>query len=391
MIRTDNCMAKLDRMKKTLHHQEGDRVPISDFFWGSFLKRWRDELGLAPDTDIYRYYDLDWMNVTPNVDPHIKPFEILVENSDEIVVRTGFEAVIQKMLAYPMPAFLRFETDTIEKMAAFQFDDPWDERRYFNAGDDQINGVGDGFARNTPAFVDRVRGAWADFPVFGGVCEGHEMLWRIIGSENTLLWMGLHPDHIARFVERINAFSLEIVKAQIKAASGMLDGMVIWGDVAYKNGMLFSPDFWRKNFKPGVKAIISECHKHGLPVIYHGCGNPSRIFEDFIEIGVDAYNPLEAKAGLNVIDLRRKFGHRMGFCGNMDVLLWADGSREEIKATVLTKLNAAKGGGYIFQSDHSVPSSVSGQNYDYVVRLVREYGKYPLQLGEYDIAFPDAA
>ncbi|MDR3678270.1 MAG: hypothetical protein P4N24_22510, partial [Acidobacteriota bacterium] len=104
MIRTDNCLAKLDRMKKTLHHQEGDRVPISDFFWGSFLKRWRDELGLALDTDIYRYYDLDWMNVTPNVDPHIKPFEILVENSDEIVVRTGFEAVIQKMLAYPMPA-----------------------------------------------------------------------------------------------------------------------------------------------------------------------------------------------------------------------------------------------------------------------------------------------
>ena len=39
----------------------------------------------------------------------------------------------------------------------------------------------------------------------------------------------------------------------------------------------------------------------------------------------------------------------------------------------------------IFQSDHSVPSNVSGQRYDYVVKLVREYGKYPLQLGEYDI------
>ena len=53
---------------------------------------------------------------------------------------------------------------------------------------------------------------------------------------------------------------------------------------------------------------------------------------------------------------------------------------------MLTKLNAAKGGGFIFQSDHSVPSSVPGKNYDYVVKLVREYGKYPLQLGEYDIA-----
>ena len=391
MKRTENCLAKVERMKNALRHREGDQVPISDFFWGSFLQRWREELGLAADTDIYRYYDLDWMNFNPNLDPHIKPFEILKETEEEVVVRTGFEAVIQKMLAYPMPSFKKFETDTLEKMAAFQFDDPWDERRYFSAGDDQINGVGDGFARNIPAFIDRMRAAWEDFPIFGGVCEGHEMLWRIIGSENTLLWMGLYPDHIARFVERINAFSLGLVKAQIKAAGGMLDGMVIWGDVAYKNGMLFSPDFWRKHFKPGVKALVNECHKYGLPVIYHGCGNASRIFEDFIEVGVDAYNPLEAKAGLDVVDLRRRFGHRLGFCGNMDVLLWANGTRDEIKAAVLTKLNAAKGGGFIFQSDHSVPNSISGENYDYVVHLVREYGKFPLQLGEYDVSFAAAA
>jgi uroporphyrinogen decarboxylase len=388
MKRTDNCLAKLDRMKRTLHHQEADRVPISDFFWSSFLKRWRAELGLAPDTDIYRYYDLDWMQFNPNLDPHIKLFEILRENSDEIVVRTGFEATIQKKLAYPMPAFLSFETDTLEKMDAFRFDDPWDERRYLATGDDQINGVGDSFARNIPPFVDRVKEVWPEFPSFGGVCEGHETLWRIIGSENALLWIGLYPDKIARFVERINEFSLEIVKAQIKAADGMLDGMVIWGDVAYKKGMLFSPTFWRKHFKPGVKALVDECHKHGLPVIYHGCGNVNRIFEDFIEIGVDAYNPLEAKADLDVIDLRRRFGHRMGFCGNMDVIVWANGTLDEIRAAVLTKLNAAKGGGFIFQSDHSVPDNISGEKYDYVVRLVRQHGKYPLSLGDYDISFP---
>ncbi len=383
--RTVNCLAKLDRMKRTLRHQEADRVPVSDFFWGSFLSRWREDLGLAPATDIYRYYDLDWIQFNPNLDPHIQPFEIVAENDEEVIVRTGFEALIRKKLAYPMPQFLRFETDTLEKMEAFRFDDPWDERRYFAAGDDQINGVGDGFVRNLAPFVDRVKAVWADFPVFGGVCEAQEMLWRIIGSENVLLWIGLYPQEVARFVERIGAFSLGIVKAQIKAAGGLLDGMVIWGDVAYTQGMFFSPAYWRKVFKPCVKALVEECHAHGLPVIYHGCGNASSIFEDFIELGVDAYNPLEAKAGLDVVDLRRRFGHRLGFCGNMDVLTWADGSREDLKRAVLRKLNAAKGGGYIFQSDHSVPSSVSGQNYDYVVGLVREYGKYPLKLGEYDI------
>ncbi|MCC6362091.1 MAG: hypothetical protein IT165_01125 [Bryobacterales bacterium] len=384
--RSGNCLAKLERMNRALRHQESDRVPVSDFFWSSFLERWRRELGLPASTDIYEYYDLDWRQATPNVDPHIRPFEILEESDEEVIVRTGFGAVIRKRFDQPMPAFLRFETDTIDKMLAFPFDDPWDERRYFSAGDDQINGVGDVFARHTEAWVERVKAVHGEFPIYGGVCEGHETLWRIIGPENTLMWIGEYPDEVGRFVERINAFSLEVVKAQIAAAGGRLDGMVIWGDVAYRKGCLFSPDYWRKHFKPGVKALVDECHGHGLPVIYHGCGNVNRIFEEFIEAGIDAYNPLEAKAGMDVIDLRRRFGHRIAFCGNMDVVVWASGDRELLRRTVLTKLNAAKGGGYIFQSDHSVPSNVSGSDYEYVVNLVRERGRYPLQLEECDVA-----
>ena len=40
------------------------------------------------------------------------------------------------------------------------------------------------------------------------------------------------------------------------------------------------------------------------------------------------------------------------------------------------------GGGYVFMSDHSVSSDVSGQTYDLIVKLVREYGQYPLELPE---------
>jgi uroporphyrinogen decarboxylase len=385
MERTANCLAKLERMNKALRHQEPDRVPVSDFFWGSFLKRWRQELGLQPDADIYRYYDLDWQVVNPNMDPHVQPFEILRNDESEVTVRTGFGATIRKKFELAMPAFLAFETDTIEKLEKFQFDDPYDDRRYFARGDDQINGVGDTFAQDLPPFVERVKAVWDGFPVFGSVCEAHEMIWRIVGSENAMVWMGMFPDVIAHFVNRLHEFNLGILRGQIQATGGRLDGIVIWGDVAYKKGMLFSPVFWRQHFKPGVKALVDECHMHGLPVIYHGCGNVNRIFEDFIEIGVDAYNPLEAKAGLDVVDLRRRFGHRIGFCGNMDVQLWASGTKEELRAAVLTKLNAAKGGGFIFQSDHSVPGNVSPDNYDYVVQLVRRHGVYPLRLEEFDL------
>ena len=355
-------------------------MPVSDFFWGSFLKRWREELGLAPDTDIYRYYDLDWQVTIPNIDPHIQPFEVLKQNDEEVIVRTGFGAVIRKKLELAMPAFLEFETNSLERLEALEFDDPWDERRYFRAGDNQIAGVGDGFERDSPPWIGTVSRLWPDFAVFGSVCEGHEMLWRIIGSENVMYWIGEYPDRLGRQIERVSEYCVELAKSQIRAAGGLLDGMVVWGDVAYKKCMLFSPGYWRKYFKPGTKAIIDVCHDAGLPVIYHGCGNALSIFEDLIEIGVDAYNPLEAKAGLDVVALRQRFGHRIGFCGNMDVVLWANGTKEELREAVLYKLQAARGGGYIFQSDHSVPGNVSAGNYEYVLNLVRTHGTYPLDL-----------
>ena len=372
-------------MNKTLRHEEADQVPISDFFWGSFLERWKKDLGLPEDTNIYEYYDLDWIVTVPNMDPHIKDFEIVREDDQEVVVRTGYEAIIRKKFNDPMPAYLEFETNTLEKMKAFKFDDPWDDRRYLKGGDNQIAGVGDGFVRDLPAWIDTVKSLYPDFPVYGSILEAHEHLWRIIGSENVMMWIGLYPDELGQFIRRVHEFLVEAMKAQIKAGNGLLAGMVIWGDVAYVNGMLFSPEYWRKYFKPCVKEMIEVCHENNIPVIYHGCGDAREIYDDFIEMGLDSYNPLEAKSGLDVIDIRKQWGHKMGFCGNMDVMDWAASDEKQLKEIVLRKLNAAKGGGYIFQSDHSVPTNVPGQNYDYVVKLVREYGKYPLQLGEYDI------
>jgi len=69
----------------------------------------------------------------------------------------------------------------------------------------------------------------------------------------------------------------------------------------------------------------------------------------------------------------------------IDALAWANDPLPELEAQVMRKLNAAKGGGYLPQSDHSVPSNVSAERYEFVLNLLRKHGKYPLQLGSYDI------
>ena len=50
MERTANALAKVERMNTAMRQEEPDGMGISDFFWGSFLERWHDDLGLASDT-----------------------------------------------------------------------------------------------------------------------------------------------------------------------------------------------------------------------------------------------------------------------------------------------------------------------------------------------------
>jgi len=380
--RKESTLLKLKRLNTALQHQEPDRVPISDFFWGGFTRRWRTELGLPTDASPYYYYDLDWIVTVPNMDPWIRPFETLKETSEEVMIKTGFGAIMHKHFEYPMPEMRAWEIDTLEKLEACEFDDPRDRRRFFEPGDNQIAGVGDGFERNSPPWIETVKSLRTDFPVYGSMIEVSECLTRLVGQQNALLWMGGEPGRMGVVINRIGAHSLECAKAAIDAGHGLLDGFVIWGDVAYKKGMFFSPAYWREYFKPWVARMAEYAHAHGLPVIYHGCGNVKAIFQDYIDMKIDAYNPLEAKAGMDVVELRRKFGHNIGFCGNSNMQVWETGDRDAIRGEVLRKLNAAKGGGFIFQSDHSVSSSVSGRTYDYIVNLVREFGRYPIRLPE---------
>lgn len=370
--------AKIARMRAALSHREADRVPVGEAFWTGFLLRCKEKWGA--DFDPYRYFDLDYIIITPNMDPHIKPFEIIAQKGEDIIIKTGFEATIRRSGALPMPHFEAFSINRPEEMATFQFDDPADPRRFYQAGDDQLNGVGDALVRNIPAWDERVDAYVEDFAVLGSVCEPYEFLWRIIGSDKALLWLGSETEALQAFVDRIGDFLYRFAEAQLKAAKGRLVGMYIWGDVAYRNGMFFSPALWRRIFKPHVKALIDLFHRHGLFVIYHGCGDARKIFDDFVEMGLDGYNPLEAKANLDVVELKKQYAGKLAFVGNVDVRVLEEGNPEAIRREVLYKLQAAKGGGWVFQSDHSVTSAVAPESYALAIRLLREHGNYPLKV-----------
>lgn len=375
---------KIQRVVDALECRQPDRVPISDFFWSGFVKRCRKELALGGAFDPYRYWDLDYVVINPNMDPHLKGLEVLENTPERKLLKTGFEAIIERRRDHPVPNYIRHYTDEWRHIESFQFDNPLDRRRYYDPLDDQINCVSDELNLGIMPFVDRVSVYADDFCVFGSVCEPHELLWRICGMENTLFKMAEEPKRLAEFIHRIGDFLIGVVEGQIEAAGDMLTGIYIWGDIAYRNGMFFSPVYWRDHYRPVLERLVKAATKHGKKVIYHGCGNASAVYPDLMNLGIHGYNPIEAKAGLDVVDLKRQYGNAWCWIGNLDVRVLETNDPARVKQEVLRKLNAAKGGGFIPQSDHSVSLAVSAATYDQVVKLVRKHGRYPLNLGKYD-------
>ena len=375
----EKVAAKLDRLQKAVRGTGlPDRVPVGDNFWTGYLLRERELRGESFDP--YLFHDLDYVIVTPNMDPRIRDFEVLEDDGVNIRLRTGFGATIRRSGTAPMPHFDSFSVNEPEEMQDFGFDDPRDPRRFTEAHDDQINGVGDAIGRDTPAWTERLKKYENDTVLFGSVCEAYEYLWRCIGTVNSLTWPLEEPEMFGDFVGRIGDFLCDFTRAQIEYGGGKLKGMFIWGDVAYVNGMLFSPKIWRTYFKPITKRLIDICHEAGLMVVYHGCGNATAIYEDFIDMGLDAYNPLECKSHLDMVELRERFGYRLGFVGNIDVREMESGDRNRIKREVLHKLTGAVEGRWVAQSDHSVSSGVAPEGYAYMLEVVREYGVYPLDI-----------
>jgi uroporphyrinogen-III decarboxylase len=283
-----------------------------------------------------------------------------------------------------MPHFAEFAYESWEAVEALEFDDPYDPRRFSEKLDDQLNSVGDELNLGLPPWIERVENYAKDMCVFGATCEPHELVWRIMGSENVMLKMAEEPERFARIIDKIGDFAAAIADAQIKAAGGKLNGMWIWGDIAYINGMMFSPQYWNEVYKPQLKKITDVIHGHGIKAIYHSDGDLHTIIDSLVEGGIDGLNPLEMKAKMDVLEFKRTHGDRLTFAGNLDVQVLEKNDPELTRELVLTRLNAGKGGGLILQSDHSMPDNVSPATYSQIIDLAREYGTYPLDLGEYD-------
>ena len=97
----------------------------------------------------------------------------------------------------------------------------------------------------------------------------------------------------------------------------------------------------------------------------HCCGAAKSLIPDFIDIGVDALNPVQVSStGMDTAELKARFGGQISFWGAIDTSrVLPTGSPAEVRAEVRRRIrDLGPGGGYVVASVHNIQEDVPPDN-----------------------------
>lgn len=355
--RPGDRMSSRDRLVATLNREVPDRVAIHDVYWLETIDRWRSE-GMPGEVYVEDYMQTEIRYVGHDAS-FMLPREIIEETDEHKILRDS-NGVTQKLFTHGVgwtPHWLDWALKTPEDWERLK------PRLAPSRGrlEKEVGQISD-LLRQSEKFV-----------AFLTVAP-YEASWPKLGQVGIMTMMMDSPETVKDIFE--SHVDLSIGCYQIAVDEGCrFDGVWAWGDLAYRSGPLFSPQIFKELLFPAHKRLNDFFHGEGLPTILHSCGKIEPLLPYLIEAGWDAIQPLEAKVGQDVRKLKQEYGDQIVLFGNIDVRILSS-TKEQIEEEVREKVTAAKqGGGYIYHSDHSVPPTVSLENYEFALECVLKYGR----------------
>ncbi len=91
----------------------------------------------------------------------------------------------------------------------------------------------------------------------------------------------------------------------------------------------------------------------------------------WMDAGLNFLYPFEVQAGMDVLEVRRRYGRDLRIWGGVDKRALAQGPRA-IDAELERLRPLIDEGGYIPHTDHSIPPDVSYANFRYYTRRIAE-------------------
>ena len=198
---------------------------------------------------------------------------------------------------------------------------------------------------------------------------------ELMGEEHLCIWCYEDRELVQDIIDTASETSFQVLEQISREIQ--VDTLTVHEDMAGKSGPLFGPSHITKFLKPYYLRIWDMLKSRGTNLfIQDNDGNMNPVISTFINCGVNVFTPCEPAASMDIVQLRKKYGHKISMIGGIDKHVLR-GTKEEIREELEYKLQPSmRNGGICFGLDHRIPKKLScrtGSNRSslfYILRLL---------------------
>lgn len=199
---------------------------------------------------------------------------------------------------------------------------------------------------------------------------GYDILRELMGDEGACLAFYDEPELVSDIFNTIADTSVKVFE---RIADKMtVDQISVHEDMAGKSGPLVGPAVVDEFIAPYYKRCIAPLKESGTKLVCQDSdGNMNPDIDSFIEAGVNIFYPCEPAAGMDIVQLRKKYGRRIAFRGGIDKHVLRR-TKADIDAELEYKLQPCMREGIVFGLDHRITNGTPFENYVYYIDRARE-------------------
>jgi len=339
-----------DRVIAALRRYEPDRVPTFEWEIDENVIQ-----ALCPGSgyfDFIEKMDLDAVVVSPNYE---------IEEIGENLYRDEWGVVRKRgREAYPIPLEDQAPIKTRQDLQRYVAPPPITSNRF-----DTLHKAVERF-KDKKAIIVKIRDAFST----PRDLRGYSALLM-----DVILDPRLVQDLVNLTIEHSLAVGLEAIRLGAEI-------VVTGDDYADNSGPLMSPQHFQELFLPGIRTLVGRLKESGAYFIKHTDGNIMPLIDMFIETGIDCIDPIDPLAGMDIVEVKARYGSKVALKGNIDcVQTLCYRSKEEVVQEVRECISKVSlGGGHIISSSNTIHSGVRPENYEAMLEAIHEYGTYPIHV-----------
>lgn len=202
-------------------------------------------------------------------------------------------------------------------------------------------------------------------------------------------------DHMAEFAyrlvdepEKVKAEAEARVNAALERAERLrrhaeplgglgLDGFALCADYCFNTGPFLRPSQFAEFVTPYLARLTKGYRDLGFYVIKHTDGNIMPIIDQLIETNPHALHSLDPQGGVDIAEVKRRYGDRVCLIGNVNCGMLDTGTDEEVVESARYALrHGMSGGGFVFSTSNCIYTGMRLARYELMLDVWRREGNY---------------